>query len=139
MADLARPRVENENQVWDIPSLDWVPMRQPIIEAGSVTIAGSLTANPSFPATNSVTSVAASATNVTLLSSSATRKGAYFFNDADKYCYLKLGTTATTASYTIKMAAGSFYEIPYPCYTGRIDGIWEAAPTGSMRITELTA
>lgn len=87
--------------------------------------------------TSTVTQVASSATNVQVLASTAGRKGASFFNDSTQVCYLKLGTTATSSSYTVKMAAGDFYEAPFPCYTGRIDAIWASA-NGNMFVTELT-
>ena len=72
-----------------------------------------------------------------VLASTAGRKGASFFNDSTQVCYLKLGTTASATSYTVKMAAGSFYELPHPVYTGRIDAIWTSA-NGSLLVTELT-
>jgi len=87
--------------------------------------------------TSSVTSVAGSATSVQLLASTSGRKAAYFYNDSGAICYLKLGTTASTSSFTVAMAANSFYELPYPSYTGRIDAIWASA-TGNIRITEIT-
>jgi hypothetical protein len=36
------------------------------------------------------------------------------------------------------MAAGGFYELPQPVYTGRIDCIWASDASGAMRITELS-
>jgi hypothetical protein len=86
--------------------------------------------------TSSVTSVAASATNVTLLASNTNRVMATIFNDGNAQLYVKLGTTASTTSFTVKIAANGYYELPYK-YTGQIDGIWSAA-NGSARITELT-
>jgi hypothetical protein len=90
---------------------------------------------------SSVTSVAASLTNVQLLASNASRKGAMFFNDtanANSVIYLKLGTTATTSSFTVKIANGSYYELPSPIYTGQIDAIWSTVANGNVRITELS-
>jgi hypothetical protein len=87
-------------------------------------------------ATSSVTQIESSDTSVQLLASNAGRRGAYFFNDSTSIAYLKLGTTAATNSYTVKMAAGSYYELPYPCYTGRIDCIWASA-NGVMALTEI--
>jgi len=46
MADANRPRHKSENEVWDPILLEWVPMQQPILNAGSVTISGSLTQGP---------------------------------------------------------------------------------------------
>jgi hypothetical protein len=88
--------------------------------------------------TSAVTSVAYSATNATLLASTPTRKQAMFYNNATKACYLKLGITASAASFTIQLNPNGYYELPSPCYTGRIDAIWEAGGAGAMLITELT-
>lgn len=85
-----------------------------------------------------VTSVAFSNSNVTLLASNAARRMAMFYNDVDKAAYLKLGATASTSSFTVKMLPGAYYELPLPCYTGIIDALWDVSGTGSMRITELS-
>lgn len=103
----------------------------------AVTNAGTFAVQQTTYSSSSVTQVSSSATSVQLLASTVGRKGAYFFNDSTAIAYLKLGTTAATNSYTIKMAAGSFYELPYPCYTGRIDCIWASA-NGVMAITEIS-
>lgn len=103
----------------------------------ATTNAGTFAVQQSTYSTATVTQVSSSASSVQLLASTAGRRGAYFFNDSTAIAYLKLGTTAATNSYTVKMAAGSFYELPYPCYTGRIDCIWASA-NGVMAITELT-
>lgn len=103
--------------------------------AVQATIAG-LQANA---ATSTVTTVAANIASVQLLAALAGRRGAAFYNDCDKACYLRLGTPASAAAFTVKLLAGAFYELPWPLYSGRVDGIWDAAPTGNLRITELTA
>jgi hypothetical protein len=77
------------------------------------------------PATSSVTSVAGSASSVSLLASTAGRFGACITNDSTAVLRVKLGTTASSTSYTAKL-------------TGAIDGIWESA-AGNARITEITA
>lgn len=33
-----RPHVTNQNTVWDVNTLSWIPMQQPILEAGTVTV-----------------------------------------------------------------------------------------------------
>lgn len=86
---------------------------------------------------SAVTSVADSASNVTLLASNANRLGATIYNDSTVALYVKLGATASTTSFTIKMAADAYYEVPFG-YTGIIDGIWASDASGSARITELT-
>jgi hypothetical protein len=89
--------------------------------------------------TSSVTSVTASASNVTLLASNTSRAGATIENDytSSGSLFLKLGTTASTTSYTVRIRPGAYYEVPFG-YTGQIDGIWNSATSGAARITELT-
>lgn len=89
-----------------------------------------------LPSNSSVTSVAASLSSVTLLSSNPNRKSASFFNDSTATLYLKLGSTASSTSFTIKMEPSSFYELSIPCYSGVIDGIWDAI-NGAVRVTEI--
>ncbi len=78
------------------------------------------------------------ATNVTLAAANAARKGLLAHNDSPSILYLKYGATATTSSYTVKIAADGYWEMPEPIYVGIIDGIWSADSTGSVRLTELT-
>ncbi len=88
--------------------------------------------------TGGVTSVASNGANVTLLAANSLRKAATVFNDADKALYLKFGTTASATSFTVKIFPSGYFEFPYPCYSGNVDGIWDSGPTGSARITEST-
>jgi len=89
------------------------------------------------PSTSSITSVANSVTSVNLLATNTSRRMATFYNDdASASVYLKLGATASSSSFTIKIPPAGYYELPNPVYTGVIDAIATAA-TGSMRISEL--
>lgn len=85
-----------------------------------------------------LTNVADAASNTTILSSNTARRGASFFNDSDQILYLKLGATASSTSFTVRMAPYDYYELQQPVYTGIIDGIWAANSTGSVRVTEYT-
>jgi hypothetical protein len=96
----------------------------------------SATVTPATSSVNTATSVASSVSNVTLLASNTSRKGATIYNDSTAVLYVKLGTTASSSDYTVQMAAGDYYEVPYG-YTGRIDGIWASA-NGNARVGELT-
>ncbi|MFZ2544844.1 MAG: hypothetical protein WAW80_02620 [Candidatus Saccharimonadales bacterium] len=87
--------------------------------------------------TSVLSNVAASATSVTVLALNANRRGGSIYNDSTATLYLKLGATASTTSYTVKMYTDDYYEIPF-WYTGVIDGIWSSA-TGSARVTEVTS
>lgn len=86
--------------------------------------------------TGTTSQVSSSATNVTLLASNASRKGATIYNDSTKLLYVKYGATATTSNFSALMRQGDYLEIPYG-YQGIIDGIWSSV-NGSARITELT-
>ena len=95
-----------------------------------------LTISGAKPSITTTTSVAASASSVTLLSSNATRLGATIYNDSMALLYIKLGAIASTSSFEIKLFPLSYYEVPYG-YTGQIDGIWSDTG-GFARIGELT-
>lgn len=88
------------------------------------------------PSTGTCTSVAASATVVTLLAASASRLGATVHNDGPNNLYLRLGAGASLAAFSVRIPAQGYYEVPYR-YTGVITGIWDVA-SGDARITELT-
>jgi hypothetical protein len=89
-------------------------------------------------ATSVVTSVAGSASTVSLLAANAARLGAAVYNDSTAKLYLKLGATASATSHTVQIPAGGYYELPaVPPYTGAVDGIWASA-AGAARITELS-
>lgn len=83
-----------------------------------------------------LSNIASSATNVTLFAANANRRMAAIFNDSTAILYAKFGATATASSYTIKMAAGAYYEFPFPMYVGIVDGIWASA-NGAARCTEI--
>ena len=88
--------------------------------------------------TSTITSVSGAVTSTQLLASNTSRKNAAFYNDSTAILYLKLGTTASTTSYTVQIPASGYYELPVgKIYTGEIDGIWSGA-VGAVRITELT-
>lgn len=78
------------------------------------------------------------ATNIQLLASTAGRRGLIAFNDSLADLYLKYGATASATSFTVKILAGGYWEMPQPVYTGQIDGIWTSDSTGAVRLTELT-
>lgn len=97
----------------------------------------SFTVNPAKPATSNTSSVSASLSNTILLPSNGTRLGATIYNDSSSsLMYVKLGATATTTDFTVKLFPLAYYEVPYG-YTGEIDAIWSVA-SGFARIDELT-
>lgn len=86
--------------------------------------------------TGTVTSVASSATNVTLLAANTSRLAARITNDGNKKLYVKCAATASATSFTKLILAGEDWLVDAG-YTGTIDGIWDVA-NGSARITEYT-
>lgn len=88
--------------------------------------------------TATLANVSGSASSVTLQASNSARKGFTCHNDSTSILYLKFGSTASATSYTVKLIADAYYELPTTSvYTGIITGIWVSA-TGSARVTELT-
>jgi hypothetical protein len=86
--------------------------------------------------TGTLSNVASSATNVTVLAANTSRLGAIIVNDSTAILYLKMGATASATSYTAKLQPDDYYEVPFG-YTGILDGIWASA-NGNARVTELT-
>ncbi len=96
----------------------------PVRAAGAATIANS--------------SVASSASSVTVLASNANRRGATIFNDSTQVLYLSLaGGTASTTNYSVQIPAGGYYEVPFNITT-ILTGIWASA-NGNARVTEVAA
>lgn len=85
--------------------------------------------------TTTLANVVSSASSVTLFASNAVARGRTVYNDSTSVAYLKYGTTASTTSYTVQLAAGAYYEFPQPLYGGRVDIIWTTA-NGNARTTE---
>lgn len=85
--------------------------------------------------TGTSTSVAISATSVTLVASNADRKQVIIRNDTNKVMYIAHGSTATTSS-AIKLKKNSVYIEDK--YTGIISGIWNSSGSGNAQIIEDT-
>lgn len=91
----------------------------------------------SRPATAALTSVAGSATSVSLLAANAARRQVFIDNDSTKTLYVAFAATATIAAFTLRIASGQSWESELNGYTGAISGIWTSA-NGNARITEVT-
>lgn len=77
------------------------------------------------------------ATSTTLLDANASRKGWAVYNDSTSACYMKLGATASTTSFTVKIEAYGYYEqMGHGVYTGQVHAIWATNSTGAARVTE---
>lgn len=87
--------------------------------------------------TSAVTRVASSTASQQLIASNASRKMLMFYNDSTGQQFIKFGTTASQTDFTVRMTTQSYYELPVPCYTGRVDVICTNS-NGAIQVTELT-
>ena len=72
----------------------------------------------------------------TIATSSTGRLGCQIFSEGPGTLYVTLGTaTTSTSSYTARLSAGDYYEVPSN-YTGLIGGIFATA--GTARVTEVS-
>lgn len=114
-----------------------LPVSLASVPSHAVTNAGTFAVQTPKSATGTTTSVNDTASSTTLLASNASRLGATIYNDSASDLYVKLGATASTTSFAVKLVQDAYFEVPFG-YTGIIDGIWSADSTGAARITELT-
>lgn len=111
-------------------------------KAGSLSVAlasdDNLVTLVTAPATGTQTSVASSATDVTILASNASSKGRYVYNDSTQALDLLCSNATSSATLkTVRLAAGDSFAISAGGYTGVIKGIWVSA-NGFARVTEFT-
>ena len=86
------------------------------------------------PTAGTLANVASSASSVTLFAAASDTSARTIWNDSTAVLYVKFGTTASTSSFTVQLAAGAYYEFPQPLFAGRVDGIWASA-NGFARVT----
>jgi hypothetical protein len=87
------------------------------------------------PPESTVSNVASAVADTELLDLNLLRSGAAIYNDSTSAVFLKLGTGASSTSYTVKMKSRDYYEVPYG-YTGAVHAYWVEA-NGYARITEV--
>lgn len=86
---------------------------------------------------SAVTSVTSAAADTTILAANNNRMGAAIFNDSTADLFLLLATgAASSTNFTVKLAAGAYYEVPFS-YHGVIKGRWASA-NGFARVTEFS-
>lgn len=86
------------------------------------------------PATPTLANVTMTGSSVTLQASNTARRNLMIFNDSGVVVYVKLGTTASSTSFTVKMVDQSYYELPDPVYTGIVTAL---GASGDVRVTEV--
>jgi len=85
-----------------------------------------------------LTSVTAATTSTALLAANPSRKGAYIYNNGGANMYLAYGATASLTAFSVKIAAGSFFELPTtPVWQGALSAIWDSV-SGNAQITEVS-
>ena len=96
--------------------------------------------NTPIPSTSAaaITSVNSLATSQQLLAANANRQGLIVINTDANALYLKYGATASLVGggYTVIIPQNGYWEMPWPIYTGVIDGIWVANGAGLAELTE---
>jgi len=108
-----------------------------LTENGEIKISGGAGgAANAVSTTGTPISVDSSSSAVLILPANTNRKGVTIFNNSTATLYLALGFTASLTSFTVKITASSYYEVPY-YFIGVISGIWNAV-NGNALITELT-
>lgn len=120
---------------WQGGSVSYDPVNSQSYAPG--IISGIVTANAPTSSTSALTNVSASTSSTTILATNGIRKAAYIYNDSASAMYLAYAATASTSSFTVKIQAGNFFEMPTgPIYTGALSAVWDTA-VGSARATEL--
>jgi hypothetical protein len=89
-----------------------------------------------MPAASSATATVSSATSTTVLAAARRkREGMTIYNASTAILYVLLGEDGDSSTYTVPLAANSYYEVPFG-YTGVVSGAW-ASVNGSARVTEV--
>jgi hypothetical protein len=110
-----------------------------LIGTVKVVTAGNAAVSWDGPQSSTVASITATINDTTLMTSNGARMGGSIFNDstADLFVLYTNGTASQTV-YSLKMAPGSYAELPIcknGVYRGVIKGVW-SAPNGSAKVTE---
>lgn len=95
-----------------------------------------VTFNRPAPSTSAaLTTVASSATNVTLLAANAARRLVTCYNSSTSDAYVKFGTTASSTSFSLYLPSLGSFSLNGEDYSGKIDIIWLSA-NGNAYVTE---
>lgn len=128
--DAAAARIDSKrSQIGVIEDATTRGRRATVSAAGALSVDG--VASSQYT-TSTPTTVAASATSVTLKASNASRKELVIRNDSSSILYIEEGATATTSS-VFKLNQDDYYSTNN--YTGIVTGIWVSA-TGNAQVKE---
>jgi hypothetical protein len=87
--------------------------------------------------TATVIEVGSSTSSEKFLDPNNNRVGFMVFNDSTSILYIKYGEDAASDSYTVKVAAGGYFENSFPSYRGPVYGVW-SAENGHAYVTEIS-
>lgn len=88
---------------------------------------------------SSITAVPSSSSAVVITPKNDSRHGLYILNDnPTNTLYLAFGGTASLTSFTVKLSAGSIYEMPTGYFPLTVSGIWDGSTAGNARVTEIS-
>jgi hypothetical protein len=86
------------------------------------------------PATPTLANITMTGSSVTLQASNTARRNLMVFNDSGVTVYVKLGSSASSTSFTVKLVDQAYYELPDPVYTGIVTAL---GASGDVRVTEV--
>jgi hypothetical protein len=114
---------------------DWAVVARLV---GGIVIIGPILVTVVPPTVGVTTTIPAAVIPTVYLAANPARLGAVINNDSiGRFLYLKLGAGVGVASYAVRLGPHSYYEVPFPCYTGVIEGVWSAGVGGFATVTEL--
>lgn len=118
--------------------VDGSHVTQPV--AGTVTVISSGTfsiSNEKIASASITTTTVSNVASTLLLANNSNRGFASFYNEGTEEVLLKLGTSATSSSYSLKIFPNGYFELPVsPIYTGAIEAI-SVSTNVIIRITEI--
>lgn len=82
------------------------------------------------PTASTTTVVEASQVSQTLLAANTSRRGCTVYNNGTSDLYLKLGANASSTDFTLIVAPGGYYEVPFK-WRGVVSGVWPSALAGT--------
>lgn len=87
--------------------------------------------------TATLTNVQSKITSETLVAGNENRTQLTIYNDSTANVFIKLGLGASSTSFSIKIAAGGYFELAggSTVYSGPVSCMWDAA-NGFARVTE---
>ncbi|TFH21766.1 MAG: hypothetical protein E4H03_09895 [Myxococcales bacterium] len=91
------------------------------------------------PTIGTVTTIVASVVPSVYLAANAARLGAIIQNDSpSRFLFVKLAAGVSPVSYTVRIGPRSYFEVPFPAYTGVIEGVCTVGGASFAVVTELT-